>query len=80
MPPPDKDNQLRKKDRGYLISDFSKLPFQVADYAVRKRRSFIHKGFVYVHPDLMIEIILSNYSDYLMESLLRTEKSLSDIF
>jgi hypothetical protein len=71
LPPPvDKnpsiDKQQPKKERGYYINDFSKLPFQIADYAVKKRRSFIHKGFVYVHPELMIDIILSNYSDYLM--------------
>ena len=51
------------------MEEFAKLPFEMAEQGIRKRRSFIFQGFVYVPLEPMVDIILSHYEFYLKKKL-----------
>lgn len=57
---------LRKEEYARL---YAKLPFDEAEAGIRKPRSFIKNGFVYVNTESMLDIVLSNYEQYLRKKL-----------
>lgn len=58
---------------------YAKLPFQEAEAGIRKRRSFIKGGFVYVNTESMLDIVLSNYEQYLKRKLEKVRPVVQDL-
>lgn len=61
------------------IDEYAKLTFELAEQGIRRRRSFIFRGYVYVSLEVMIDIILSNYEHYLRKKLLKTKPIVTDL-
>lgn len=43
------------------MEEYAKLTFELAEQGIRRRRSFIFRGYVYVSIEVMADIVLSNY-------------------
>jgi hypothetical protein len=58
---------------------YAKLLFQEAEAGIRKRRSYIANGFVYVGIESMIEIVLGNYEQFLHKKLIKSKSYLQNL-
>ena len=50
-----------------------------ADIGIRKRKSFVFRGEVYVTVETMVDIIISNYETYLHQKLDKTRPIVSEL-
>ncbi len=55
------------------------MPFNEAEAGIRKRRSFIRGAHVYVNTDSMIDVVITNYGEYLKKKLRSLRPMVGDL-